>query len=702
MSKAFDTLVLLVENRDRVVTKDELLGAIWPDVAVEEGNLTQQIFLLRKALGDTAQQPRYIATVPGHGYRFTARVREISDGAAAVIAAPAGGGAGSHWPIRFGRPTRVGAGVLLLCGVATLGIVAAITWRRAENAPGWWDFAGIRTVKVTESGKAVNSAISPDGQFVAYVQNDGDEYSLWVTQVATGGLTQVVPARKEILRHATFSPDGKYVYYTRGAGNRGGFVLYRVPAIGGAEAPILDDVDTPISFSPDGRQFVFMRGAGPRTHIIVAEAASGSQRTLSSLNRPLRFAYVAPAWSPDGTLVAASVENQSESPRWSIVLLSSDGGGSREIYASADRIGRVLWLPDGSGLLAVISATLPREFAPWQAGFANFSGGSIWRIEYPRARATRLTPELADHDLCCLGITANGQTIAAVVNSMVSDLWIASADQLDKPRQITWGSPVMSRHSWLPDNETIVYRDLKGRLNAVRQDGRGFSLTLPENHLAAGGVSACGDGRHVVFQAVPGNDIWRVSPTAGGAVRLTKNHLDSNPACSPDGKWVMYSSLRQNVPTLWRVAIEGGDPAPLVPSESFDALPSPSGRMIYYAAFEWERRPVPVRHLRWIVMDANDRRRLFTVDRPAEATTGILPAWAPDESGLDYVVTRAGVSNIWRQPLAGGPAAQITHFIAGKIFSFAWSPDGQWLSMANGVNRSDVVLISRGRRSTSD
>ena len=59
MSKAFDTLVFLVANRHRVVTKDELFHTVWPDVTVEEGNLTQQIFLLRKALGDNAQTPRY-------------------------------------------------------------------------------------------------------------------------------------------------------------------------------------------------------------------------------------------------------------------------------------------------------------------------------------------------------------------------------------------------------------------------------------------------------------------------------------------------------------------------------------------------------------------------------------------------------------------------------------------------------------------
>src|SRR5688572_2274412 len=96
-SKAFDTLVILIEHRDRVVTKDELLRSVWPDVEVEEGNLTQQVFLLRKALGETAQQPRCIVTVPGHGYRFTACVTPVAHDAATpevatgAAEAPSGG-----------------------------------------------------------------------------------------------------------------------------------------------------------------------------------------------------------------------------------------------------------------------------------------------------------------------------------------------------------------------------------------------------------------------------------------------------------------------------------------------------------------------------------------------------------------------------------------------------------------------------------
>jgi DNA-binding winged helix-turn-helix (wHTH) protein/TolB-like protein/Tfp pilus assembly protein PilF len=70
--KTYETLVLLVRNSDRVVERAELMDALWPDAVVEENNLNQQISALRKALGDRADEGRYIKTVPGHGYRFIA------------------------------------------------------------------------------------------------------------------------------------------------------------------------------------------------------------------------------------------------------------------------------------------------------------------------------------------------------------------------------------------------------------------------------------------------------------------------------------------------------------------------------------------------------------------------------------------------------------------------------------------------------
>jgi len=79
-SKAFETLLALVENARSILAKDDLLRRVWPDAVVEESNLTQSIFMLRKALGDKVAEHRYIVTVPKRGYSFVADVREVREG----------------------------------------------------------------------------------------------------------------------------------------------------------------------------------------------------------------------------------------------------------------------------------------------------------------------------------------------------------------------------------------------------------------------------------------------------------------------------------------------------------------------------------------------------------------------------------------------------------------------------------------------
>ena len=75
--KVFDTLLVLLENRKRVIDKDELLSRLWPDTVVEESNLTQNIYLLRKALGEETHSEIFIKTMPKRGYRFVAEVIEV-------------------------------------------------------------------------------------------------------------------------------------------------------------------------------------------------------------------------------------------------------------------------------------------------------------------------------------------------------------------------------------------------------------------------------------------------------------------------------------------------------------------------------------------------------------------------------------------------------------------------------------------------
>jgi len=77
--KAFETLLVLVQHSETVVLKDDLMKSVWPDTFVEESNLAQNIFVLRKTLGDAAGEHRYIVTVPGRGYRFTEKVRLVPE-----------------------------------------------------------------------------------------------------------------------------------------------------------------------------------------------------------------------------------------------------------------------------------------------------------------------------------------------------------------------------------------------------------------------------------------------------------------------------------------------------------------------------------------------------------------------------------------------------------------------------------------------
>jgi DNA-binding winged helix-turn-helix (wHTH) protein/tetratricopeptide (TPR) repeat protein len=115
--KVLETLLVLIENRDRVLSKDELLRQVWGDTIVEEGGLTRNVSVLRKSLGEKPEDHQYIVTVPARGYRFVAEVRERREHE------------GSRWRLSSGRWFVLGAAVL---GVATF---AYLTWPvRAADA----------------------------------------------------------------------------------------------------------------------------------------------------------------------------------------------------------------------------------------------------------------------------------------------------------------------------------------------------------------------------------------------------------------------------------------------------------------------------------------------------------------------------------------------------------------------------------------
>ena len=179
--------------------------------------------------------------------------------------------------------------------------------------------------------------------------------------------------------------------------------------------------------------------------------------------------------------------------------------------------------------------------------------------------------------------------------------------------------------------------------------------------------------------------LWRADAEGLNPVQLADDVTGSQ--CSPDGKWVLYTSNMK----LYRLPIEGGNPTEVatVSDTAYGAI-SPDGKWI---AYEYEKGlPVAVRKV--VIAPATGGAPVHILNPLADAW---LLKWGPDGKGLQFLLTRNGATNVWEQALTGGEPRQVTNFTSGTIFDFAWTWDGKTLLLAKGETASDVVLISGSR-----
>ena len=127
-AKAFDTLLQLVEHGGRLVEKQTLIDAVWPNVVVEEGNLKQTISVLRRALGDDRQTPKYIATISGRGYQFIAAVEIRREGVEQANAQGAPDRSGPNAPVPRRRPIASFLDRRLGVGIFAVSVFAVAAW----------------------------------------------------------------------------------------------------------------------------------------------------------------------------------------------------------------------------------------------------------------------------------------------------------------------------------------------------------------------------------------------------------------------------------------------------------------------------------------------------------------------------------------------------------------------------------------------
>jgi Tol biopolymer transport system component len=222
----------------------------------------------------------------------------------------------------------------------------------------------------------------------------------------------------------------------------------------------------------------------------------------------------------------------------------------------------------------------------------------------------------------------------------------------------------------------------------IVEPGNGGTTPLFSDRAPHFQLSACPDGKHVVYSTWREGAfaIWRADADGSNPMKLAEQTVAGGALCMPDSKTVLYATEA----AIWRISLDGGQPEKTnLPLANFGF--SHDGKLMVLALQKVEGGAM---HAQVAVSPAEGGPAIFTFTPPFGMR---VLGFTPDNKALAYMLTRDRAGNLWKQPLTGGPAVQVTKFTDGDMFDYAWSADGKRLALARGQRKTDVIMISSFR-----
>ena len=706
--KVFETLCVLVENAGHLLEKDELMQKIWEDRFVEESNLTFNVKMLRKALGDNAAHPMFIETVPRRGYRFIAEVKKVSgegfrDNETVELFSPDGNGASNGNSAKLivenlpdkkffnekpagkilpsvnvissirSRPVlysivAIIIGTFLLTGFILLKNSTSFS-QRFGDINGNQRFLTVE--KLTDSGNAQAATISPDGKLLAYYTTDGGKDTIWLRQLTTGKSVPIFSPPDERIHGLNFSPDGEYLYFSHQNKGEPSY-LSRISILGGTPTKILSDFHGSYTFSPGGDKIAFVRHDETGSVVMIADADGRNERQAFASPKPRHIISV--AWSPDGKSIAYCVGNgryDGGGMDYGIFEFNLAGGTEKSLTDYKwNYLGTIEWLPDKSGMLVTA-----REKAD---GFDQ-----IWRLSVPDGRAEPITNSTESLEL--RGASADFSRIVAQLEFLNSSIWVASKDDLSNAQPIAKAQWDMA---WTADGKIIfpARETIKTGIWLTNPDGSDKKQITAEDSLERS-PTVSPDGRFVAFVSTRNGrqNIWRMNADGGNQTQLTNGEGENNPTFTPDGQSVVFNAIKGG--SLWKVSVEGGDATQLSAEKSLRISISPDAAKFAYFGRKDNKRKLLIKSF----PECNLLLEFEVIGNLASPPTIV---WTKDGKSLIYNNHDSSfVGNLWQQSLYGGEPQKLTNFTSDQIYNFGFSPDGNWLALVRGSRNRDAVLL---------
>jgi DNA-binding winged helix-turn-helix (wHTH) protein/dipeptidyl aminopeptidase/acylaminoacyl peptidase len=697
----FQILMALLERPDDVVTREELQQRIWGDgtnVSFEDG-LNTAVRKLRFALGDSADAPMFIETIPKRGYRFIAPLSTGDEGQSAVVpnAESMGRDGEGHLiedprqdrsrdsipiPIPMPPPRKFPAGaspnasrVPVLLAVLFSVLIAAgfVFWRQGRSQRLASSFSIIQARRLEGVHTRESVAISPDGRYVAYARWDGQMSSLRLRQVVNAGEVEILPPRKTNYIGLTFSPDGNELYFVSNQeGNPHHRSLYRMPALGGPTQKLIEEIDSPIRFSPDGRRFVFARFRAATSTLEVRTASSdGSGEELFTQFPAYAWGCFLPeaAWSPDGRTIALPFRGTLTPDRSALYTVDVATRKVREVYSGGGCIGHPAWTPDNALIFSRV--------------------GELWMVENGISGVRRLAGyggSLGEQ----IDLSRDGKTAVATGDQSSKGLWLVPqavpgavpAPPASPAKQLISGDVSLSSVDELADGRVLVTKD-DSSIWTTKPDGSDWQRLAN----VRGSAMICGS---FVVVRTDERSLFRFNADGTGS-RILSRGPAKTPTCSLQGDAVFYVTPDQPQQVM-RVPIDGGDPVAVAKVQAGVLVTlriSPDGNFLAYTFYTGSNA---MRHFSLAVLHASDGSLLHIIDEPKLGAWNFY--WSPDGKALDYLSAEDEFADVWEQPLTGGEPKRMTHFGSGEVSDFHWSRDGKRLLAVWGPTSDDVVLLS--------
>lgn len=675
-----DTLVLLIESRGEVLTKREMLDAIWPETFVEEGNLTQNIYLLRRTLGKDENGKDWIETMPRRGYVFSGRVKKPD------VALPDE----SPAPRKSTRRLFYWAVAIVLVSSFLAGGIYLFIRNGRSAEPVEAATADVALQKLTFSGDIEFPVIAPDGKSFAFSRNG----RLFVQQVGSETPRQIELPEKYVAGFLQFTPDSRFIafrsqlrFYLAGD-------AYKVPVAGGPPEPLAENVWGGIGCSPDGRSIAFVRDLPDenRHRLVVKDLTSQSEKILAELISPSRFIFIgSPAWSPDGTRIAIAANNQELQTRRVQLSIYDVASGSVEEFAPQRlrQFEQAVWKPDGKSINVIA-----RE---------NQKFFQVWELSYPEGRLRRITNDLNSYR--GLSMSTDGRAMLAANFTTFSHIWTAAVDSLETDRQMTFGN--LNRDGtigiqWLPDGSIVYSSRVFGNVDIFRAGPRELDKLQLTREAGTGNANPelSPDGKTLYFTSnrTGPTQLWKMDAETGNdQTQITFGEKETNefPQISPDGGTLYFVKKTGEQTGIWRRDLNTNAESPIVVDgavvpETFLAL-SPDGALLATCSLtdkQDENADSQTFRIALIAVKGGEKPRYFNI--PNSWIT-----WSPTGGAFDYVEVKEGNSIVWRQALDGSPPTKLFELKGEYIARLQWSPDGRTLAISKGKRLNDAVLISR-------